>query len=254
VNGSPVWSKWPGPVGALAVHEPAVTSSPAPNASVVVVSHAFPPDKGPGLVPSSLVAMSDRLASDLRLRVVACCLRGIGESEGEFSLRGWMDDLEAVISTAAASAPSGGALVVGAGASGSLAISIAAKDERVKGVACLATPSSFGEWAADPRAAEARAIELGILGAKSDDAGLAKWAAAFTEINPLADAERLSGRPVLIVHGTDDDVVAVDDARRIADAVGGSAELRLLAAAGHRLNSDPRAVALILGWLERQGT
>jgi putative redox protein len=32
----------------------------------------------------------------------------------------------------------------------------------------------------------------------------------------------------------------------------GSAELRVLDGAGHRLRHDPRAVALLLGWLDRQ--
>jgi hypothetical protein len=48
--------------------------------------------------------------------------------------------------------------------------------------------------------------------------------------------------------------VPVEDARGIAEAVGETAELRILAGAGHRLNSDPRAIALLLGWLERQRT
>ena len=32
----------------------------------------------------------------------------------------------------------------------------------------------------------------------------------------------------------------------------GSAELRIISGAGHRLRHDPRALAILLGWLERQ--
>jgi len=32
----------------------------------------------------------------------------------------------------------------------------------------------------------------------------------------------------------------------------GSAELRVITGAGHRLRHDPRAVAVLLGWLDRQ--
>jgi putative redox protein len=31
-----------------------------------------------------------------------------------------------------------------------------------------------------------------------------------------------------------------------------SAELRVIAGAGHRLRHDPRAVAVLFGWLDRQ--
>ena len=53
------------------------------------------------------------------------------------------------------------------------------------------------------------------------------------------------------MHGDDDESVPVADARVLAEAHG-SAELRLLEGAGHRLRHDPRAVAILLGWLDRQ--
>ena len=43
------------------------------------------------------------------------------------------------------------------------------------------------------------------------------------------------------------------DARALADCHGG-AELRMIQGAGHRLRHDPRAIAVLLGWLERQIT
>jgi hypothetical protein len=43
------------------------------------------------------------------------------------------------------------------------------------------------------------------------------------------------------------------DARALADCHG-SAELRIIQGAGHRLRHDPRAVAVLLGWMERQIT
>ena len=37
------------------------------------------------------------------------------------------------------------------------------------------------------------------------------------------------------------------------DAAEGVAELRVIPTAGHRLRHDPRAVALLMGWLQRHG-
>jgi fermentation-respiration switch protein FrsA (DUF1100 family) len=58
-------------------------------------------------------------------------------------------------------------------------------------------------------------------------------------------------RPLLLVHGADDDIVPAIDARALADCHG-SADLRIIQGAGHRLRHDPRAIAVLLGWLERQ--
>ena len=55
----------------------------------------------------------------------------------------------------------------------------------------------------------------------------------------------------LVMHGEDDESVPVADSRVLADAHG-AAELRVITGAGHRLRHDPRAVAVLLGWLDRQ--
>jgi putative redox protein len=55
------------------------------------------------------------------------------------------------------------------------------------------------------------------------------------------------------MHGSDDPTVPVSDARALADAADGQCDLRVIAGAGHRLRHDPRAVAALMGWMERQG-
>ena len=117
----------------------------------------------------------------------------------------------------------------------------------------MAAPSTFADWAADPAAVATYAVDVGVFSGKKPP-DLVAWSRDFAEMLPAEAAHRLNGRPVLVLHGADDDVVPAEDAKAIAEAVGESAELRILAGAGHRLNSDPRAVALLLGWLERQRT
>jgi putative redox protein len=56
----------------------------------------------------------------------------------------------------------------------------------------------------------------------------------------------------LLVHGSADDVVPVEDARMLADAAGKHVELRIVANGPHRLRHDPRAIAALLGWLDHQ--
>jgi hypothetical protein len=60
----PVWQQWDGPTGELAIHEP-TSGLAGPTKGVIVVSHGMPVEVGqPGVVPSGLVALSDRLAAD----------------------------------------------------------------------------------------------------------------------------------------------------------------------------------------------
>jgi uncharacterized protein len=55
----------------------------------------------------------------------------------------------------------------------------------------------------------------------------------------------------MVVHGLSDVDVPVFDARVIVDAHS-SAELRIISGASHDLRLDPRALAILIGWLDRQ--
>ncbi|GIS34160.1 MAG: hypothetical protein Ct9H90mP5_06090 [Acidimicrobiaceae bacterium] len=63
-------------------------------------------------------------------------------------------------------------------------------------------------------------------------------------------AEGKGEKPLLLVHGSDDRVVPSFDARVLADAHG-SADLRIIDGATHRLRFDPRTTAVLIGWLDR---
>jgi putative redox protein len=77
------------------------------------------------------------------------------------------------------------------------------------------------------------------------------WARELREIRPVADVSALAPRPLLVIHGSDDEAVPHFDSRVLSDAHG-SADLRIIAGAGHALRHDPRAIAILLGWLDRQ--
>ncbi|MHB8438948.1 MAG: alpha/beta hydrolase [Acidimicrobiales bacterium] len=245
-----VWQSIDGPSGPLALH---MAGAEASGANVALLLHDFPvePDSAKR-TGRSLPALADRLASESKWRVVAGCMRGVGLSAGEFSLAGWMDDLHAL--TAHAQTQGAGVWIVGFGVSGSLGLCAAVDDPRVRGVACLGSPATFADWAGDPRSMLSAARQVGVLGSGAEpDGGIDRWAHEFTAVDPLKAARLLGGRPVLVVHGLEDDEVPVADARLLADALGPAAELRILTGAGHRLRADPRAMALLIGWLERQG-
>jgi uncharacterized protein len=248
------WQAIEGPAGSLMVHVASGAAAPSASASsAVVLVHDFP------LEPASaertgrtLPMLADRLAEESGWRVLAGCLRGVGGSDGDFSPCGWMDDVRAFVGHAGQLAVGGGVWVVGFGVGGTVALCEAAADERVRGVGCLGSPASLEAWAQDPKAMLATARRIGVVRSAEFPADVVAWARQFTELRPLVAARALEKREVLVVHGSDDDDVPVADAKQMADAAGRAGELRVLAGAGHRLRGDPRALAMLIGWLERQ--
>ncbi|MHB8328059.1 MAG: alpha/beta hydrolase family protein [Acidimicrobiales bacterium] len=247
------WDFVDGPCGALAVHVAPDGAVAGPSTSVVILCHDFPAEQlSAERTGRSLPVLGDRLAAESDWRVVAGCLRGVGASVGDFSLCGWLEDLRVILDHAAALASGGGVWVVGFGVTGALALCLAADDRRVRGVGSMGAPATFADWAQDPKAMLGAARRVGVVRGDDYPPDVEAWARQFTEISPVAAAARLGGRPLLVVHGADDDEVPASDARTLVEAAGTGAELRVLQGAGHRLRADPRAIALLVGWLERQ--
>ena len=146
-----------------------------------------------------------------------------------------------------------GVWLCGFAAGGSLALCAAGEDPEVRGVAALAAPADFADRAADPRRFVAQARAAGVIRDPAFPPDLDAWARELRDVRPLNLVPRIPPRPILLVHGGADEVVPILDARALADAAEGQAELRTLVGAGHRLRHDPRAIAIVLGWLERQG-
>jgi putative redox protein len=182
---------------------------------------------------------------------LAVALRGCGASGGSFSLDGWLDDMIAAVVHLRTAAAADDVWVVGFGTGGALAICAGVRDPRIRGVAAMGAPADFDDWATHPRRLLEHAREVGLIKQRSFPPSIDRWNRALREIQALACAQQYAPRPLLIVHGSDDEAVPVVDARVLGDAHG-SAEVRLIDGAGHRLRHDPRAMAVLLGWLDRQ--
>jgi putative redox protein len=135
---------------------------------------------------------------------------------------------------------------------GTLAVMSAADDERVRGLATFATPASLRAWVREPAWFLDYARSTGVLKTDGFPPDPAAWTHAIANLDPLEAAARIPPRPWLLVHGSADDVVPVEDARLLAEAAGADLELRIVQNGPHRLRHDPRAIALLLGWLDRQ--
>jgi uncharacterized protein len=228
--------------------------SVAPGRPGLVLCHGFP--SGPKSAAASGLTypeLADRIAADCGWTVLTFNFRGTGLSRGDFSLGGWLDDLRAAVDQLTAENEVAGVWLCGASTGGSLAICAAAEDERVRGVAALSARADFEDWAQHPRRFLDHAREIGVIRDPKFPGDAEKWVRELQETRPLVLAAKLAPRPLLLVQGSDDDHVPAIDARALADWHG-SAELRMIQGAGHRLRHDPRAIAVLIGWLDRQIT
>jgi pimeloyl-ACP methyl ester carboxylesterase len=219
----------------------------------LVLCHSFPSDPGTGGgLGRGYAELADRLAGELNCAVLTFDFRGTGESQGDFSIGGWLADLKAAIGRLLEVASVEGVWLCGFSAGGALAICAAGEDERVRGVAAFSAPADFSDWAADPRRFVNQARAVGVIRSPSFPPDLNAWARELREVRPLSLIGKIPPRSILIVHGANDEVVPMLDARALADAAEGDVELRILHGAGHRLRYDPRAIAILLGWLDRE--
>jgi putative redox protein len=217
----------------------------------VILCHGFPigpidARRSAGTFPQFV----DRIAHDLGYVGMTFNFRGTGTSTGDFSLQGWVDDLRTAIDYVVSETSPSSVVLIGTNTGGSIAICVAADDPRVRAAALLSPRADFDDWADNPRRFLDHARDIGAITMPGFPASFDEWSRAFRRFRPIEAARRFAPRPLLVMHGDDDESVPTTDARQLATAHG-SAELSVLVGAGHRLRHDPRAVAVLFGWLDR---
>ena len=244
------------PSGALslACHVQQPSTPPVDDQPGLILCHGFPigpldARRSAGTFPQLI----DRIAFELGYPAMTFNFRGTGTSTGDFSLQGWVEDLRAAIEYLLRRADVTRVVLVGTSTGGSLAVCVGADDPRVAAVALLSPRADFDDWAEHPRRFLEHARDIGAIRTPGFPRSVDEWSRAFRRFRPVTAAQRFAPRPMLVMHGEDDDSVPTSDARQLATAHG-SAELSLLAGAGHRLRHDPRAIAILLGWLDRVRT
>lgn len=219
--------------------------------SGLILCHGFPigpidARRSAGTFPE----LVDRIAYEVGYAAMTFTFRGCGQSTGDFSLQGWIDDLRAAIDHLIAETGVERVVLVGTNTGGSIAVCVGADDPRVSAAALLSPRADFDDWADHPRRFLDHAREIGAVRTPGYPRSMDDWSRAFRRFRPIPAAQRFAPRPMLVMHGEDDESVPTTDARQLAQAHG-SAELSLLSGAGHRLRHDPRAIAILMGWLER---
>ena len=228
--------------------EPPVADREPPT---VVICHGYPSGVlGSAATGRSFPALADRIANE-GWRAVTFTFRGCGASSGDFSIAGWLDDVLAVADQTQDIGPTRGVWLAGFGTGGGLCVAAAARRPDIRGVAILGAPADFTDWSNHPKRLLRHAREIGVIKDPAFPPSLDAWTRQLRELRPVDDAAVMAPRHLLVVHGSEDESVPSFDARVLSDAHG-SAELRIVHGAAHDLRHDPRAVAIVLGWLDRE--
>ena len=183
--------------------------------------------------------------------------RGTGVSEGDFSLAAWVDDLSAVLEEVEKGegpfqgCDPGRTALMGFSGGGMVSIICAARRGGLKAVATLASPADHSRLLTRESigAFIAHARGIGIIRDPEYPASEEDYYREMVGVRPVQEVGGLSPAPVLIVHGDMDDLVPVEEARRLFQAAGEPKELFIVKGGGHKLRHDPEAMDKAISWV-----
>ena len=215
-------------------------------------------------IPSGLAVEGDPGYHALARRFVesgaAACyfnFRGTGRSEGDFSLAGWVADLEAVLAAAAATErPFEGCnpariALMGFSGGGAVGIICAARANGLAGLAALSSPADFSRLVSREGVGSfiEHARSIGIIRDPAFPPSEEGFYGEMAAHSPVREVARLAPTPLLIVHGDQDDLVPVQEAYRLFEAAAEPKELYIVKGGGHKLRLNPEAMDKAVAWM-----
>lgn len=224
---------------------------PDEHRGLIVLLHGIPSISPPDPDDTGYPGLAERLAGEGWAAAWAD-MRAVRDSPGFFSIDGWVRDAIATVNAARSIDGLAGVrtALVGSSAGGSVSVEAVRRGAPVDALALLAAPAHWVSFAGDARAGLQRITEqAGMKVSPEVEADPTSWAAEFERMS-TEDAIAHVKVPTLILHGSEDDVVPVDHAHRLA-AKAPKADLRILPGAGHQLRRVSEAYDALVGWLRQ---
>lgn len=180
--------------------------------------------------------------------------RGTGTSEGNFDIVGWIDDLATALDYLWMQPEIDRSRIgmVGFSAGAAVAICMASQDSNIAALAVCACPADFSSIVKDPFGSVEYFRTIGIIRDKDFPDFVDSWADNFQLLSPIYYIDKISPRPILLLHGRKDEVVPVENATGLYNIAHEPKELIILENAGHRLRRDPEAVQHLIKWFRKQ--
>ena len=180
--------------------------------------------------------------------------RGTGASGGNFDILGWVRDLKAVVDYLWTLPEVDKSHLSLLGYSGGAAVSIyvAVQDNRISCVAACACPAEFTfvTEVDEPPAVVDHFRSIGTIRDGNFPPSAEEWLNSFRLVRPIEYMAGIAPRPLLLVHGSQDETVAMSHVHRLYDRAGEPKQLEIIEGAGHALRQDDRAITIVVGWLK----
>ncbi|MFO8057136.1 MAG: alpha/beta fold hydrolase [bacterium] len=220
---------------------------------VLIILHGIPRSK-PQPGDRSYNVIAERFARQGFLSVIFN-FRGTGASGGDLSMAGWAEDLFAVIeySRGLERADPDRVALMGFSAGGALAIYAAAHDPGIKAVVSGSSPAEFsfledtmpaGGWIKLFK-------QIGLIRSEDFPRSPEDWQKEFQTVAPRKWIDKVSPRPVLLLHGEEDEVIPFEQAKALYEKAGEPKELLPLPGGKHRLRVEEHALQIAEDWLVR---
>jgi uncharacterized protein len=185
---------------------------------------------------------ADRIARDAGWAAMTFQYRGTGSAEGDFSIDGWISDVGNAVEALRNRPDTLGVWLAGFRLGGTLAIAATAADPLIRGIATFGAPANLSSWVPDSRRFAEYCRRVGVIQTNGYPSDVAKWGRSIVDLDVIGAAALIGPRSWMLVHGSHDLHRASQD----------TSELRVIEHGAHRLRHDPRAIAMLLGWLDRQ--
>jgi len=220
----------------------------------VCVCHGIPV-KSPDPNDRGYPLLAERICRE-GLAVLIFNFRGTGASDGNLDILSWTRDLKAVIDYLSALPEVDRSHLSLLGFSGGAAVSVyvAAQDNRVSSIATCACPAEFDSLigANDSQSIIDHFRGIGAIRDKDFPYSVEDWLSGFKLISPIKCVAGIAPRPLLLVHGSKDELVDVGHAYKLYAGAGEPKQIIIVDGAGHRLRQNEGAMSIVIDWLKSQ--
>jgi len=180
--------------------------------------------------------------------------RGTGRSGGNLDILGWSRDLQAALDFLYNIKEADKTHFCLLGFSGGAAVSVytAAHDPRVSSVVTCACPADFRSLPQreTPLNAIQRFREIGAIRDRDFPASIGEWERGFETISPINWVDKISPRPLLLVHGDADELIPLEHSHKLYHKAKEPKELSIIPGAKHKMRLEEAAMAFVLDWLK----
>lgn len=180
--------------------------------------------------------------------------RGCGVSEGNLDLLDWTRDLDGIITYLSRLDNVDTTRFSLMGFSGGAATSacVAARDPRVSALVLCACPAMFSIGALNRKPDDflAQCRQVGTVRDDDFPPSVEEWAEHFRQVSPIDCIDKISPRPLLIIHGDADKTIPPDHASQLYAFAKDPRSLVMVPGGEHRLRTNQMAMDAALEWLK----